>query len=89
MQELASLNGWRYFVSLCLEAADVMMPLVQNVCTRLGDALSWLLVRLIGRALGLVFKGIKQSLAQGKPPQQQHERPPQTSSSQQHRLGFG
>eukprot|EP00891_Asterochloris_glomerata_P009416 jgi/Astpho2/9416/gw1.00145.197.1_t len=39
-----------------------MMPLVQNVCTRLGDALSWLLVRLIGRALGLVFKGIKQSL---------------------------
>ncbi len=66
-----------------------MMPLVQNVCTRLGDALSWLLVRLIGRALGLVFKGIKQSLAQGRAPQQQHERPPQPSSSQQPRLGFG
>ena len=28
----------------------------------MGEALSWLLVRLLGRALGLIFRGIRQSL---------------------------
>ena len=36
---------------------------------RVSAAISWLLVRLIGRALGLVFKGVKQSLA----PQRQNQ----------------
>jgi hypothetical protein len=31
----------------------------------LGDALSFLLVRLIGRSLGLVARGVRQSVAPG------------------------
>jgi hypothetical protein len=57
--------GWRRTVSLLLEAADVVGPLLQRVGRRVGDALSFLLVRLIGRSLGLVARGVRQSVAPG------------------------
>jgi hypothetical protein len=63
--ELDALVGWRRTVSLLLEAADVVGPLLQRVGRRVGDALSFLLVRLIGRSLGLVARGVRQSVAPG------------------------
>jgi hypothetical protein len=49
--------------SLLLEAVDIVGPLLQRAGRRLGDALSFLLVRLIGRSLGLVARGVRQSVS--------------------------
>ncbi|CAK9181212.1 unnamed protein product [Ilex paraguariensis] len=60
--ELRALSGWRYYFSLLLELADITMPLVRTVCAKISDAISFFLVCLIGRSLGLIFTGIRQSL---------------------------
>jgi hypothetical protein len=65
-QELERLRGWRYALSLFLEALDVAAPLAQAAVSRAGAAISWLLVGLIGRSLGLVYRGVRQSLG-GRP----------------------
>lgn len=62
MQEVEQLKGLRYAHSLALEAMDVAAPLLQRLLARLGDAVSWLLVRLIGRSLGLIYRGVRESL---------------------------
>jgi len=61
--ELAQLSGWRQNFSVILEMADVCIPLMQGFFTYIGDALSWILVRLIGRSLGLIYRGVRQSLS--------------------------
>ncbi len=66
-QELEALRGGRYAASLALEALDVAAPLLAGLLARAGAAASWLLVRLIGRALGLVYRGVRQSLAPRPP----------------------
>jgi hypothetical protein len=48
-----------------LEAADVVGPLLKRVGTKFGDLISWLLVTLIGRSLGLVARGVRQSVTPG------------------------
>ncbi|KAK9827552.1 hypothetical protein WJX74_010069 [Apatococcus lobatus] len=62
IQELEALKGWQQLLSLGLEAVDFAMPLLRRAGQRMGEALSWLLVRFLGRALGLLFRGIRQSL---------------------------
>lgn len=62
VQEVERLKGLRYVHSLALEAMDVAAPLFQRLLGRLGDAVSWLLVRLIGRSLGLIYRGVRESL---------------------------
>jgi Protein of unknown function (DUF3685) len=49
--------------SVLLEAADVVGPLLKRAGRRIGDVISWLLVTLIGRSLGLVARGVQQSVA--------------------------
>ncbi|KAK4706748.1 hypothetical protein R3W88_033712 [Solanum pinnatisectum] len=61
-KELRALTGWRYYYSLLLELADIAMPLVRTVISRLSDAISFFLVSLIGQSLGLIYTGIRQSL---------------------------
>ncbi|XP_071698352.1 uncharacterized protein [Rutidosis leptorrhynchoides] len=61
-KELRSLVGWRYYFSLYLEMADITMPIVRTVITKISDAVSFFLVCLIGRSLGLIYTGIRQSL---------------------------
>ena len=61
------LKGLRYAHSLALEAMDVAAPLLQRLLLRLGDAVSWLLVRLIGRSLGLIYRGVRESLIRPRP----------------------
>ncbi len=77
LQELESLKGWKYIVSLLLEAGDIALPIFRNCMARVSAAISWLLVKLIGRALGLIYRGVKQSLV----PQRQKHRKGQTVST--------
>lgn len=62
VRELRALSGWRYYFSLYLEFSDICGPLLNKVLTKLGEGLSFLLVILIGRSLGLVYRGICQSV---------------------------
>lgn len=61
-KELRALTGWRYIYSLYLEVSDIVGPLLEIFVKKLGEAVSFLLVRLIGRSLGLIFEGIRQSV---------------------------
>ena len=74
MQELEAMTGWKYAVSFLLEAADVVLPIFRSCMARVSAAISWLLVKLIGRALGLIYRGVKQSLVPQRPQQRQQPR---------------
>ncbi|KAH7517527.1 hypothetical protein FEM48_Zijuj09G0074400 [Ziziphus jujuba var. spinosa] len=52
----------RYYFSLFLELSDISMPLIRAVVNKVSNALSFFLVTLIGRSLGLIYTGIRQSL---------------------------
>lgn len=52
----------RYYFSVFLELADITMPIVKTVVAKVSDAISFFLVSLIGRSLGLIYSGIKNSL---------------------------
>ncbi|RVW64264.1 hypothetical protein CK203_052256 [Vitis vinifera] len=52
----------RYYFSLFLELSDITMPLIRAIFTKVSDAVSFFLVCLIGRSLGLIYTGIRQSL---------------------------
>ncbi|OWM82884.1 hypothetical protein CDL15_Pgr005284 [Punica granatum] len=60
--ELRDLTGWRYYYSLFLELSDITMPLIRTVINKISNAISFFLVSLIGRSLGLIYTGIRQSL---------------------------
>lgn len=61
-KELRALSGWRYYFSLFLELADITLPLIKAVTAKISSALSFFLVCLIGRSLGLIYTGIRQAL---------------------------
>ncbi|XP_021907227.1 uncharacterized protein LOC110821623 isoform X2 [Carica papaya] len=61
-KELRALTGWRYYFSLFLELSDITMPLIRVVFDKVSGAISFFLVSLIGRSIGLVYTGIRQSL---------------------------
>ncbi|KAI3772897.1 hypothetical protein L6452_04091 [Arctium lappa] len=61
-KELRGLVGWRYYFSLYLEFADITMPFIRTLVAKISDAVSFFLVSLIGRSLGLIYTGIRQSL---------------------------
>ncbi|KAL5794828.1 hypothetical protein ACOSP7_003422 [Xanthoceras sorbifolium] len=61
-KELRALTGWRYYISLFLELSDISMPFIRAVFDKISDAISFFFVCLIGRSLGLIYTGIRQSL---------------------------
>ncbi|KAL1565178.1 hypothetical protein AAHA92_07428 [Salvia divinorum] len=61
-KELRALVGWRYYFSLFLELADISMPIVKKLVAKVSDAISFVLVCLIGRSLGLIYSGIRNAL---------------------------
>jgi len=65
-RELRALGGVPLAVTLFLEAQDVAAPILRDVLERLGGLVSFLLVSLIGRSLGLVYRGILESARQGQ-----------------------
>ncbi|CAI5526270.1 unnamed protein product [Closterium sp. Naga37s-1] len=62
--ELRQLRGWKLVVVVALELSDLLLPLVKAAVTAAGRAVSFLLVALIVRSLGLVYQGIRQSWGQ-------------------------
>ncbi|CAO2038245.1 unnamed protein product [Urochloa humidicola] len=61
-KELRSLTGRRYYFSLFLELSDIAMPFVRAAVSKVSAAVSYFWVSMIGRSLGLIFSGIRQSL---------------------------
>lgn len=61
-KELRALKGWRYYFSLFLELSDISMPFIRALFDKISNAISFFLVCLIGRSLGLIYTGIRQSL---------------------------
>ena len=55
--------GWpQQLVTLALEVRDALAPQVQNVVRALGDLFVVFLTRVVGRAIGLVGRGIAQGM---------------------------
>ncbi|ESQ32408.1 hypothetical protein EUTSA_v10004024mg [Eutrema salsugineum] len=61
-KELKALSGWRYYFSLFLELSDIGMPIIRVVLDKVSSIISFFLVTLIGRSVGLIFTGVRQSL---------------------------
>ncbi len=61
-QELRRLGWLQQGVTLALEARDALAPQVQNLVRSLGDLLVVLLTQVVGRAIGLVGRGIAQGM---------------------------
>ena len=61
-EELKSLTGWRYSVTLWLELKDAIAPRLKSLTSFLGRGLVYVLTQIIGRGIGLVGKGILQGI---------------------------
>lgn len=61
--ELNALEGWQARLSTAMELGDVVAPIAVRLLQRLSRLLSWLLVSLVGGGLGLIYKGIRQSMS--------------------------
>ena len=59
---------------------DVVAPLVQSIVEKVGNALSFLLVALVGRALGLVWKGFASVGPKAKRSESSSSSPPSSNS---------
>ena len=61
-EELEQLGWWQQQVALLIEARDAFAPQLQSLIKRLGDLMVVLLTQVIGRAIGLVGRGIAQGM---------------------------
>lgn len=61
-EELRRLGWWQQQVALLLEARDAIAPQVQALVKRIGDLMVVVLTQVIGRAIGLVGRGIAQGM---------------------------
>jgi hypothetical protein len=58
--------GWpQQLVTLALEARDALAPQLQSLIRRLGDLVVVVLTQVVGRAIGLVARGIMQGMGRG------------------------
>ncbi|MEG3439670.1 DUF3685 domain-containing protein [Pannus brasiliensis CCIBt3594] len=61
-EELNRLTGIRWFVSIALEARDALSPRLRAFFSVTGKAVVYFLVQVIGRAIGLVIRGVLQGV---------------------------
>ena len=61
-EELRQLGWWQQQVALILEARDALAPQIQAIVKRLGDLMVVVLTQVLGRAIGLVGRGIVQGM---------------------------
>jgi len=61
-RELRQLPWLQQLVTLALEARDALAPQLQNLIRALGDLLVVVLTQVVGRAIGLVGRGIAQGM---------------------------
>ncbi len=57
-QELETLGGVPYALTLALEARDAIAPRVRTVVSLVGSSLVYVLTEVVGRGLGLVGRGV-------------------------------
>jgi len=60
--ELRQLGWLQQLVTLALESRDAIAPQLQSLTRRLGDLLVVLLTQVVGRAIGLIGRGIVQGM---------------------------
>ncbi len=61
-EELRQLGWWQQQVALLVEARDALAPQLQALVKRIGDLMVVILTQMIGRAIGLIGKGIAQGM---------------------------
>ena len=61
-QELNQLGWWQRQVALLLETRDALAPQVQALVQHIGDLAVVLLTQVVGRAIGLIGRGIAQGM---------------------------
>jgi hypothetical protein len=57
-EELQSLSGLQYAVTLALEARDAIAPRLRATISLLGSSVVFVLTELIGRGIGLIGRGV-------------------------------
>ncbi len=57
-QELATLSGLPFAVTLTLELRDALLPRLRSATTFFGSSIVYLLTEVIGRGIGLIGRGI-------------------------------
>jgi len=87
-QELDSLTGPAAAMCLLLELNDVGAPLLHMLARRLASAVQWLLTTLIGRSLGLIVRGVRQSFTWGQGPKDPSTPPAKEPASTQYAPRF-
>jgi len=60
--ELRQLGWWQQQVALLLEARDAVAPQIQALVQTIGDLMVVLLTQVVGRAIGLIGRGIAQGM---------------------------
>jgi hypothetical protein len=63
--ELRQLGWPQQLVTLALESRDALAPQAQALARGLGDLLVVVLTQVLGRAIGLVGRGIVQGMGRG------------------------
>ena len=61
-EELRSLGWWQQQVALLVETRDALAPQIQSVIKRVGDLMVVILTQVLGRAIGLIGRGIVQGM---------------------------
>ena len=61
-KDLKQLGWWQKQVTLLVEARDALAPQLQAMLKYLGDLMVIVLTNILGRAIGLVGKGIAQGM---------------------------
>jgi hypothetical protein len=63
--ELKKLSWWQQAITVLLEARDALAPQLEILINRIGTLMVLLLTRVLGRAIGLIGRGIMQGLGKG------------------------
>ena len=62
LKESSPSGWWQQQVALLVEARDAIAPQVQALVRRIGDLMVVLLTQVVGRAIGLIGRGIAQGM---------------------------
>ena len=61
-EELRQLGWWQQQVALLVEIRDAISPQIQTLTKKIGDLMVIVLTQVIGRAIGLIGRGIAQGM---------------------------
>ncbi len=62
VEELYQLEGLPWFTTIILESRDAIAPRLQSIFSLVGSSFVFILTQVIGKAIGLIVKGILQGI---------------------------